>query len=466
MDGAARALRLVWIGRGVRRTLEEGMRHERRGELEAAAERYESAAVTARDGRTRARVARLAASARLALSLARYHAGRDGESEREIDRALASDPDCPGARFHRARVFHRSGRLFEAIGDLERESSARPDRVEVLLLLAACLGQTGERAGAVRAMDRAMTLELEPRAGTRSLPIAPRHDGEARHVATRLQAALKTRPSYADLRFLLGMALARAGRDVEAEIELERALRINADYLDARLWLARLRLDRGEWRRPRRDLERALDRSQVYPDLHYWLGLAHFRAGDLAATRHALERAVDLHRHYARAHRLLGLLCHRQGRSAEGLRALRLGFARDREAPGAANLRGLCARAREEPERVEAEVRRALYQKPDYPDLHVALARVHRARGALERAREACRSALALRPDYAIAALELGSLELECGRPAAAEPWLLEVTRTRPTWADAQAMLARARRAVRAASVPFGASAVAVPRSA
>ena len=131
MDGAARALRLVWIGRGVRRTLEEGMRHERRGELEAAAERY---GVGGGHGFATAGRARASPGWPRALGspspLARYHAGRDGESEREIDRALASDPDCPGARFHRARVFHRSGRLFEAIGDLERESSARPDRVE------------------------------------------------------------------------------------------------------------------------------------------------------------------------------------------------------------------------------------------------------------------------------------------------------------------------------------------------
>ena len=237
-----------------------------------------------------------------------------------------------------------------------------------------------------------MTLELEPRAGTRSLPIAPRHDGEARHVATRLQAALKTRPSYADLRFLLGMALARAGRDVEAEIELERALRINADYLDARLWLARLRLDRGEWRRPRRDLERG---ARSVPGLS--------RSPLLARPRTLPRRRPRRHAARARARgRPSPSLRPRPsparapvppaGRSAEGLRALRLGFARDREAPGAANLRGLCARAREEPERVEAEVRRALYQARLSRPARGARARPPRARArSSARARPAVR---------------------------------------------------------------------------
>jgi Flp pilus assembly protein TadD len=94
---------------------------------------------------------------------------------------------------------------------------------------------------------------------------------------------------------------------------------------------------------------------------------------------------------------------------------------------------------------VEAELRRAIAIQPDYPDLHVALARSHRAGGALEDARDAYRRALELAPRYDVAALELALVELALGSPASAEARLVDLLERRSDWPDVHALLGRIR---------------------
>jgi tetratricopeptide (TPR) repeat protein len=370
-------------------------------------------------------------------------------------------------------VRERCGRLDDAIADLQAALADHPRYGEALQLLAVCLGQKQDEVGAGMALDAALgegyPLPHTVRgldgaawdsAETRPVPDAMVVAGPGRSAAESqecyragdlagaveaMRREVREHPRWPDRRFRLGTLWLESGEFEWALLELEEALAIHPRYLSARKLAVRAALEFGDAARAVRHAERAVADFPAYPDLHYWLGLARARASALADAEVALRQAVELNRQFARAQRLLGLVLLARGQRDEAIRALRRGFTRDRELPGealrsAAQLLGL-----ESSGGVAAELRRAIAIQPDYPDLHVALARAHRASGSLEDARDAYRRALQLAPQYDAAELELALVELALGAMANAEARLATLAERRPQWPDVLALLGRVR---------------------
>ncbi len=462
---------------GHNRHYTRGMTHFNRGEFEAAVACFEAALKDVRvaDDPDRSLAACYAAEARAQMGLACFHAGDDARAEAAFSRVLAETPAFPDLRYYRARIRHRSGRLEEAIEDLEIALEQHPRFMDAWLLLAVCRGlshqpglagqaltealalglQLPDWAGAARIREWGLT-EWESLLGAAPGPVsrgpAPferaleRYDaGDLEGAAALLAEAVRERPAYADLRCRLAGVLLEAGRVEEALPELDQALKLNPRYLEARLLAARAHLERDQAALAIEHVRAALLAHPGYPDLHFWHGLALFRAGRLAEAAAALERAVGYNRQFARAHRLLGLVHHALGRPEEALRALRRGMTRDREVPEIALVSAPLLAALGDPAAAESELERAVARCPDYPDLHVALARCRQARGDLAGARTALEAALRLKPHYVRARYELARLELADGRPDSAEQLLEPVVAAMRDWADAQALLGRAR---------------------
>ncbi|MGH7729882.1 MAG: tetratricopeptide repeat protein, partial [Candidatus Eiseniibacteriota bacterium] len=389
----------------------EGLQHASRGEFEAAAACFERVLGEVRGTSDPERSLALvhAAQARANLGLACFHAGDYPRAEAEFSRALAHDAAFPDLRYLRGRIYERSGRLSEAVADLERALEDHPRYIEAHLLLAACLGQMGQSLRSAVSLERALELGFDMPAGTsaaraaewgvadweRLVPAILRdapgggtdrvHEALERHQAgdlpgaiIALERAVGEHPSYADLRCRLASLLLEAGRVEEALEQLDHALAINSRYLEARLLATRAHLERGAPRVAVMHAEAMLADHPDYPDLHFWLGLARFRAGDLAGAARALERAVALHRGFARAQRLLGLIYHALGRHGDALQSLSRGLTRDRELPQGALESALPLLAMGETAGAEGELVRAIAVQPDYPDLHLALARTRR----------------------------------------------------------------------------------------
>jgi tetratricopeptide (TPR) repeat protein len=334
---------------GHNRHYNRGMVHFNRGEYAQAAAEFEAVLGEVRDSSNPDHSLALcyAAEARANLGLAFFHAGQYAKAEEQFSKALEENPTFPDLRYFRARIFQRSGRLQEAVSELERALAEHPRYVEALLLLAVCRSQLDDREGSVRALNQALALGVELPAGLVAsrapewaatdwqglLAIPTRDSGAAAPSAAHLDRALERyhagdlagslaeleravaeNPGYADLRCRLGGLLLEAGRIEEALGQLDHALRINPRYLEARLLVARARLELGDARDAVVHVEAALEAFPDYPDLHFWLGLARFRAGELAEAVAPLERAVKLNRQFARAQRLLGLIYHALGR--------------------------------------------------------------------------------------------------------------------------------------------------------
>ena len=82
---------------------------------------------------------------------------------------------------------------------------------------------------------------------------------------------------------------------------------------------------------------------------------------------------------------------------------------------------------------------------PDWPDIHLGLARVLRDQARPEEASAAYDRALELKPGYDAAALERSALALEMHQPELAVARLAGLVERRPRWADAHALLGRSR---------------------
>jgi len=145
---------------GHNRHYNRGMVHFNRGEYEQAAAEFEAVLGEVRDpnepdhGLARC----YAAEARAHLGLAFFHAGQYARAEEQFARALEENPTFPDLRYYRARIFQRSGRLDEAVGDLERALREHPRYTEALLLLAVCQAQRHDREASVRALNQALEL--------------------------------------------------------------------------------------------------------------------------------------------------------------------------------------------------------------------------------------------------------------------------------------------------------------------
>ncbi|HUK64731.1 MAG TPA: tetratricopeptide repeat protein, partial [Dongiaceae bacterium] len=263
---------------GHNRHYNRGIEHFNRGEFERAAECFEAALAEVRDpndpDHTLARCH--AAEARANLGLASLHAGDHSRAETEFRRSLAENPDYPDLRFQLARICERSGRLPEALGELEQALAQHPRYVEAHLLRAVCLGQLGDGPGAAAALETAVSLGLEPPAGpgtpapgwgqadwralggrigaTRGMvgtgsldqALARYHAGDLDGAIEGLTRAVSERPNYADLRTRLAGLLLEQGRGTESLAHLSAALELNPRYLEARMLAARAHLERGE----------------------------------------------------------------------------------------------------------------------------------------------------------------------------------------------------------------------------
>ncbi len=465
---------------GHNRHYNRGMVHFNRGEFGQAVAEFEAVLAEVRDpSNPDHSLARCyAAEARANLGLAFFHAGQYTKAEEQFTKALEENPTFPDLRYFRARIFQRSGRLGEAVADLQQALAEHPRYVEALLLLAVCQSQLEDRERSVEALNRALALGVElptglvaSRAsewaasdwqGLLSVPAASAgaaapsaahldraleryHAGDLTGSIAELERAVAANPGYADVRGRLAGLLLEAGRIEEALVQLDHALGVNPRYLEARLLAARAHLELGGAREAIVHLEAALEAFPDYPDLHFWLGLARFRAGELLAAVPPLELAVKLNRQFARAQRLLGMIYHALGRHDDALRSVRRGLVRDREIPQGVLDQVSLALAVNDVTGMEEEIQRALAVQPDYPDLQLALARTRRAQGRVEDARESYRRALALRPGYDPAVLELAAVELALGHAATAEELLADLVARHPDWPDAQAQLGRVR---------------------
>ena len=132
--------------------------------------------------------------------------------------------------------------------------------------------------------------------------------------------AIAVDPLFSRAHNNLGVALARLGRDPEAEQSYQRAVEADESFAAPRHNLGNLYMRRGDWQQSIRWYGAAARLERNNPYLHYHLGLARHQAGDLEGAIEAFERAIALKNDYAEPRNLLAQTYRQLGRHEEAER--------------------------------------------------------------------------------------------------------------------------------------------------
>ncbi len=260
--------------------------------------------------------------------------GRIEEAEKSFLAALIESPAHAPSSVQLARIYSRSGRGEEARRTLQQALEHRPDGIVLLnelgslllgekeaeeartlferaaavdpknprarLGLAESLGERGDLAGALEALNEASSLGVfHPGLDVYRATVLTRL-GRAVEAFTVLERVLERNPDATEAERQLGLLSYALNRDSEAAHFLERALERNPADAEVRITLGKLFFRRADYESARRVFE-ALPASE---EAHFYLGeierssqrfedaAAHYRTSSSAAARRGLGAAL------------------------------------------------------------------------------------------------------------------------------------------------------------------------------
>ena len=397
----------------------------------------------------------------LNLGIAAARSGDPATGEAELRRALAIEPRYGSARVALGRLLRRTGRLDEAIVELEAAaaSGGNEERARALVSLGRAYLAAGRAGDADRALTRAVELapaSADLRLGVARAYLASGRDGDVARATAVLEEALRIAPEVPALLVALGRAREKTRDAAAAEDAYERALRLDPAYHYARRRLLRIALDREDFPGARLHAEYLLRDASEIAEHHFLAGLvaardgrrddarrhyadavaradggypeAWFNLGLLERDADRLDEAIAAYRQalasrpdYVAALNNLGLVLDDAGRGDEAEAAFRGAIAADSGyAPAWLNLGNHLADARRWDEAIAA-LNEALAARPGYPRARHVLVSVLRKAGRIDEAIATAESLVADEPRYVPAWVGLGTSLIEGGRLADAE---------------------------------------------
>ena len=208
-----------------------------------------------------------------ALGVTHFEAGRWLEAERSFADSLEHLPGRASTRINLAATWLRTGRVSEALSELDRVLATEPDHGDAWCHRAAALTALGRPDDAVSATDRA--LAIDPRDGTAW--------------------------------WRRGQALAACRRYEEAEATLAQLLALQPGHAEAWFQLGQLQQRRGHLHEALRSQERALALAPGHAAAHSQRGTLLRELGRADEAAAAFEQAIalgadaELHRFYIAA---------------------------------------------------------------------------------------------------------------------------------------------------------------------
>ena len=198
---------------------------------------------------------------RVALGLAQARRGELEDALAVFEQAIALAPGSLEARIEAALVLLRLDRRPEGVARLREVLAIDDGEPRALIALAAHEALSADQAAAgERRLRQVLAREPFQVEGWRALGRMLELDGRREEAITAYRDGLEAVPEDAMLHARLGLALARLGRDDEAETSLRRAaeeLRPGSPAVHNAL--AGIRLRRGDWPRAEAEARRALE---------------------------------------------------------------------------------------------------------------------------------------------------------------------------------------------------------------
>jgi tetratricopeptide (TPR) repeat protein len=293
---------------------------------------------------------------------------------------VAKNPGASVARCSLGVVLSQSGRLQEAIIQLEQALRIQPDYADAHNDLGMALAQTGKIEEAIGHYEQALRIEPDNAKAHYNLGLALQQKGRVREAIGHYEQALQIDQQFAEVYNNLGVALAQAGKLNDAIGQYEQAVQIRPDYAEAHCNLGNLLLQTGNLEEGIAHLEQAVRLKPDYAEAHSNLGLALAQTGQTERAIAHFVQALRIQPDYADAHNNLGVALLQLGRVQEAIghfeQALRI-------KPDYAEAHCALGIALEQAGRVREAIghyERALRIKPDFTQAQNALARLQAGR--------------------------------------------------------------------------------------
>jgi protein O-mannosyl-transferase len=216
-------------------------------------------------------------------------------------------------------ILTHSGRLSEAIRELQATLAIKPDYVFALNNLGNALSAANRLPEAVNTFQSAIRIDPEYFQARNNLGIALTHMGRFPEAIEQLRQALRLKPGSNEIRCNLGGALTNSGRLDEAIKEFEAVLAVEPDNILALNNLSIALARAGRVPEAIEAVQHVLRLQPNYADAHTNLGLYLSSSGKISQAMQQFQVALQLNPNDANARYHFGNLLVGAGRASEAI---------------------------------------------------------------------------------------------------------------------------------------------------
>jgi tetratricopeptide (TPR) repeat protein len=318
----------------------------------------------------------------LNIAIKHYQAGRLDEAEIFFRKAIALQPDHPGAHNKLGIVLTQQGHLDQAVECYRKAIALQPDHPNARNNLGIVLEEQGHLDQAVECYRKAIALQPDHLNAHNNLANILAQQGHLDQAVECCRKAIAIKPDYPHTHYNLGNVLRRQGHLDQAVGCYRKAIALQPDYPDAY-----------------RNLGSALE-EQGYPEAHNKLGIALMEQGHLDQAVECFHKAIALQPDVPEAHNSLGIALMEQGHLDQAVECFHKAIAIKPDYPDAHSNLGIVLGEQGHLDHAVECYRKAIAIKPDHPNAHNNLGIALMEQGHLDQAVECYRKAIAIKPDY------------------------------------------------------------------
>jgi len=215
-----------------------------------------------------------AANSHSAFGFALLNAGRIPEAIESLKAALALEPNHVGALNNMGRALIMTEQNAEAVAYLKRALELNSGHADAHHNLGKALANTGQLDAAIDELKTAQRLAPDDLDVVNSLATALSFGNRVTEAIEVLQEAVARQPGNGALRNSLGVAFMRAGDTARAADQFQQFLKLNPHDAGAHINLGNVYLEQGNYGQALPHYEAAAKLAPDFPAAHFSLGLA------------------------------------------------------------------------------------------------------------------------------------------------------------------------------------------------
>ena len=351
----------------------------------------------------------------LHLAIALRSGGDQQGASEAIERALALNPQLPGAWLQKGLISINGGTLRAATGFFEKAVETDPKSIPARLELSAMLFRSGDFKGAQEQVESALRFDPQNANALGGLGYIQLQQGQIQAAVETFRKAIAAQPRFPEAKQNLGNALMRLEDWAGARQAFEDAIKDEPDAIPAVYGLGTVLRHLGERAQAAAQFAKAKEMLQMVQALARAQGednngVRMWNSGDLAGASDAFRTSIAAHPAYAEAHNNLGGVLWQQKNFKEATEEFTLAIRADPKFAKAHNNLGNALMVAGNLQEAMKHFQTAVSLEPGFATGHFSLGLALAQQGQKDLAEKEYRDALILSPDLATAHLELGLL--------------------------------------------------------